>query len=341
MITESQPTPPNEPGSPTPVAASSGRRWLLLGVAALGLLFLITAIWLSTSHGPAQSLILLSPAEAARPIPPRPFAQLRYKIRQLIYPVWRHFQRRVPFAIVSTTILTMPPLTADQTGLGTPWVTNAAGLRAWIMSTAALDAAAARFKEMPGYKVIFSPSDFAANGVPRNTRFGFSSNGTLYLNVTPRITSDSLSLVISATEVTHDPASHLSATINRRGVRGDPAFQRRGHSLRRSPPRMSVATCTAAFRRQPWTLRENRSHHRRGTESVERSRRSSAWRRTDSTAVGLSGSKLRQEWGLCSNDPVKDIFSLSPRGTSGERAGGEGFLYFFLQRQPSPFPAWA
>jgi hypothetical protein len=210
MSTRPEPPPRSGPTSPPPRPASRGR--LLLAVPALGILFLIAVIWLSSSRAPVQSIVLISPAEAARPVPPRPFAQFRYKIRQFIYPVWRHFQRPVRLAIVSTTILAMPPLPNGQTGLGTPSVTNADGVCAWIISTAALDAASARLKAMPVCKPLFSPSDLMANGVPMYRGFGFASNANIYLNVMPRMKAGSLSLVISAFEVTHDPASHLATT---------------------------------------------------------------------------------------------------------------------------------
>jgi len=212
MITDPQPTPPNEPTSSPPGAARSRRPWLLLGVAALGISLLSAVVWLSSSSPPNQSVVLITPAEAARPVPPRPFAQLRYKIRQLVYPVWRHFQRPVRLAIVSTTILAIPPLTTDQTGLGAPSVTNGDGVCAWIMSTAVLNAASARFKAMPGCKPLFSPSDLMANGVPMYRRFGFASNASISLSITPGMASGVLSLVISATEVTHHSAGQLAST---------------------------------------------------------------------------------------------------------------------------------
>jgi hypothetical protein len=222
MITDPQPTLSGEPTPPPPRAASRGRRWLLLGAAAIGILLLIGVVWLSFSSPPSQSIALISPAEAARATAPRPFAQLRYKIRQFIYPVWRHFQRRLQSVSINTTFLALPPLSLEQTGLGPPATTNADGLRAWILTLADLDTVKERFKVMHGYEVLSSPSAYAANGYPvymgvgHATRIGTNSiTGNIYLNIIPTVRPGSLSLVITASDADYP---HLNSSNPQPGI---------------------------------------------------------------------------------------------------------------------------
>jgi hypothetical protein len=216
MTTDPQPTPPSGPTSPPPGAASRGRRRLLLGIAALGFLLLLIAAWLLFSSTPNQSITLISPAEAARAMSPRPFAQLRYKIRQFIYPVWRHFQRRLQSVTINGTVLGLPPLTAEQTGLGPPAATNASGLRAWVVPVGELDTIKARLKAIPGCDADEPRSVYAANGFPAAMSFRSKvrvrkgtpgpdmhiaiTSSVLDLEVTPTIRPGSLSLLISASD---------------------------------------------------------------------------------------------------------------------------------------------
>jgi hypothetical protein len=211
MSDDSQPTPP---GGPT--HARSRRRKLLLGGAALGILLVVLVAWLTFSSTPDQSIVLISPAEAARATTPRPFAQLRYKIRQFIYPVWRHFQRRLQSVIINGTVLALPPLTAEQTGLGPPAATNANGLRAWVVPAGELDTIKARLKAIPGCDADEPHSVYAANGFPASMSFHSKvqvhtgapgpdmhivvASSVLDLEVTPTVRPGSLSLVIGASD---------------------------------------------------------------------------------------------------------------------------------------------
>jgi hypothetical protein len=185
-----------------------------LGGAALGFLLLVIVAWLSFSSPANQSVVLISPAEAARATAPGPFAQLRYNIRQFIYPVWRHFQRRLQPVTINATVLVLPPLTAEQTALGSPATTNANGLRAWIVPAGELGAITARLTAIPGCDVAEAPSLYAANGFPAsisfhgslrphtgpNMRLVVASAVTVDLEATPTVRPGSLSLVISASD---------------------------------------------------------------------------------------------------------------------------------------------
>jgi hypothetical protein len=199
MSTEPQSAPPVGPASPRP-----RRPKLLLAIAALGFLLLVIAAWLSFSSPPNQSIALISPAEAARATAPRPFAQLRYKIRQFIYPVWRHFQRRVPMVMINVTILKLSPQTEERTGLGTPAATNADGLRAWIVKPEDLTSISARLQAMPSCELLSSPSSYVSSG--NHAFFGLTLRRTgINLFVLPRVMPGSLSLIINASDSVFDP----------------------------------------------------------------------------------------------------------------------------------------
>jgi hypothetical protein len=176
-------------------------RLVLAALVALALVIVLAGLSL---RAPSEGPTFVSQREALQPIAARPFGEFRARIKNLMNPILRHFQRRRSVVLLSTGLILLPQAVAGETGLGSPQATNSDGLHAWVLAQADLDAFELRCKSLPGYEYRELPYAAAADGA---TSVRFTGRG---IGLGTNVVNYGLHTIATAKIVAYSPTLTLA-----------------------------------------------------------------------------------------------------------------------------------
>jgi hypothetical protein len=157
MDTEPSPTQPS-------TLSLHRRKRNALRIALLGLGILLAAlIYFALKPSSDERFVWLTTAELARTSQPDAFARLKFKFMNLTAPLWQWYWKSRPQITIRSSLLTLPAA-AVPVEPGPPSVTNANGMRAWILPPAEWNAFKQRLKSLPEANVVSSPSFSTSDG---------------------------------------------------------------------------------------------------------------------------------------------------------------------------------
>lgn len=155
---------PESPASPCPALRPDRPLRLRRALAAL-LVLLLAVIFVAIRIGrPSQSLVWLTPAELASASRPPFYAPLKYKLVSLVGPLWGHFRKAPPLVRIDSTYMALPGAASQPIGLPVASMTNADGLRAWILSPSEFSAIQAWLKAATEASVVSRPRIITSDG---------------------------------------------------------------------------------------------------------------------------------------------------------------------------------
>jgi hypothetical protein len=169
MLAMDSPPPTFEtpPAAATPNRRCVVRRFLAVSVSLLVILVVLVLVFAS----PNPQFVWLTPAQMTQASHPGPLTQLKYKLIRLAGPLMRFYHSHRPNISISSNILaTSSP--AAPASLGAPFITNAGGMNAWILSPAELASFRQALKTNSGVTMLSSPSMQTPSGVATRALVG-------------------------------------------------------------------------------------------------------------------------------------------------------------------------
>jgi hypothetical protein len=183
---DSPPLPSETP--PAPFARNRPRavRHFLAVFASLVLVLVLFVLFL-TLASPNPQFVWMTPAQMAQATHPGPLTQLKYKLIRLAGPLMRYYHRNRPNIVISSNIITISSPSAPA-ALGAPFITNAAGMSAWILSPAELLTFRQALKTNTSVTMLSSPRILTASGGMARAVIGqsitLSSGGATNVGIT-------------------------------------------------------------------------------------------------------------------------------------------------------------
>ncbi len=183
-------------------------RWLV-AIAAGTLCLAVLALFLFAAIS-GERIVWLTPKQLAQSTQGGPLSKLKGKLVNITPMfVWRIWPTK-PSVRVDASLMTMTEQAVRQLNLGTPAASNAAGLRAWILSPDELAALQARLKASSNVTLLSRPRVLTRSGTAAGLSAGTISQTSkstpmpvgLSLEVMPKVAAKSIKLTVgvSATE---------------------------------------------------------------------------------------------------------------------------------------------
>ena len=198
-------SPPLTTETPPAAALPNRRRALLRFLAVSVSLLVILVVLFLAFASPNEQFAWLTPAQMARATHAGPFTQLKYKLIRLAGPLMRfHHSHRPNVWISSNIIRTYSPAAAAD--LGAPFITNAGGMSAWILSPKELFSFRKSLKTNTAMTMLSSPSIQTTSGTSARTMIGQSvtvspggiTNIGITLDIAPTASRDLVKMLLGA-----------------------------------------------------------------------------------------------------------------------------------------------
>jgi hypothetical protein len=148
-------------------------------------------------------------------------ARLKDKVISLTARFWRRYWNTQPQILVDSSLLTLSAAAAEQTGLSALVATNSEGTRAWILSPTELSDLLQRLKTTPEASLLSRPRAQTAAGTSARTFFGntvlLAGKNVpvgLTLEVSPKVRSGSIQLLLGFTSTKSIPSPAANATLS-------------------------------------------------------------------------------------------------------------------------------
>lgn len=193
--------PPNVP------AEQHQRRFLMLRLGAAAVCVLVASILLvfTLARPPVGSVAHLTTSERERLTRPGGMTRLKWRLKNWTAPVLHRFWKGQPIIDIDSQLIAAAPAGTGLLELPRPATTTADGERAWIMSPSEMKSFRQRLLDLRGGTVLGSPRIHTIGGgsaqlssvrnvyVPwKSATIGFT------LDVAPRVTGNSLRLIVTA-----------------------------------------------------------------------------------------------------------------------------------------------
>ena len=186
---------------------------------SLGILVVGTFFFFLFRAPPDQRVVWLTPAEFRQSTQPGPFTRIKYDIINLTGPLFRRFLRFRPQINIDSSLMALSAAASEATDLGKPTATNAAGLRAWVLSPNDLQSFQARLKSIPEAAVVSRPRISTANSIQSQLFVGESPlpGSTsipvgLRVDIMPKVANGTIRLLVCvvSTERVASPQDNFS-----------------------------------------------------------------------------------------------------------------------------------
>jgi hypothetical protein len=181
-----------------PAPRPARRSRILLWIVCVGAVATIAILALITTHSSeVPDLVWLS----GRAIPPAKkataWSKFRLKVIQFTYPVWRRFRTPPPTICVESLLMRLPDENnrSFESTLGRAISTNAAGVRAWILSAEQLKAVQDTLQTIPNVTTIARPRLTTSSGTDAQIFTG-SNLDHFSVHLSPKLVGRSIRLGI-------------------------------------------------------------------------------------------------------------------------------------------------
>jgi hypothetical protein len=198
---------------PAPASPKLGSR-AGLWIAALGIILTAIIIFSALFASSNRKMIWLTPADVAPVNHSGPLTQLKYQIKKLVMPVWKHFQRNPSLIQLNANILTVAQGADGQINLGPTEATGKNGMRGWILSPLQLSTFLQSIKTNIGVVVVNSPDVLTMEGMqarvqamemvpgrPDTNNSALNSPSIpvgLMVDMLPKVAADSVKVLVGA-----------------------------------------------------------------------------------------------------------------------------------------------
>jgi hypothetical protein len=170
------------------------KKWVLL-IAAMAALTLTLLLWRPWA-AKEPPLAWLPPAQFAAAVQPGPLAQLKWRVMNLATPIWRRIVKHRTQMQLEVESFAQSSAQARYSTLPAPNSTNAAGVRAWVLSPREMDALRASLKTASA-SVLSEGRITTGNGARTRLFMGGSpGSSALSVDATAKAVSSAIKMTI-------------------------------------------------------------------------------------------------------------------------------------------------